>query len=66
MPYGARSLICCLDMFQLKYKDMFAGEIYLEMTYFINVSLLCFSSPELSLKSNCRTHRRCRRRCQNP
>ncbi|KAI5450725.1 hypothetical protein NCC49_002734 [Naganishia albida] len=24
------------DMFQLKYKDMFAGEIYLEMTYFIN------------------------------
>lgn len=25
-------------MFELKYKDMFAGEIYLEMTYFINVS----------------------------
>ncbi|KAJ9108991.1 hypothetical protein QFC21_000316 [Naganishia friedmannii] len=24
------------DMFELKYKDMFAGEIYLEMTYFIN------------------------------
>jgi hypothetical protein len=26
------------DMFELKYKEMFAGEIYLEMTYFINVS----------------------------
>ncbi|GHJ85401.1 hypothetical protein NliqN6_1803 [Naganishia liquefaciens] len=24
------------DMFELKYKNMFAGEIYLEMTYFIN------------------------------
>ncbi|KAJ9125336.1 hypothetical protein QFC22_000295 [Naganishia vaughanmartiniae] len=24
------------DMFEMKYKDMFAGEIYLEMTYFIN------------------------------
>lgn len=31
-------ILLYLDMFELKYKNMFAGEIYLEMTYFINVS----------------------------
>lgn len=31
-------ILLSLDMFELKYKNMFAGEIYLEMTYFINVS----------------------------
>lgn len=55
-------------MFELKYKEMFAGEIYLEMTYFINVSRHlahavrchfssigstgCTSDPEKGAKTN--------------
>lgn len=55
------------DMFELKYKEMFAGEIYLEMTYFINVSRHRFRRFSSTIRSftDTRTRLRFQKRWQN-